>query len=57
MVVHTGEELSVTERVRIKRGEKKTTSSPVLRVSLGGSSLTGITVTEMVKGRLRRSIS
>lgn len=49
--------ISVTEQVRVKRGKKKATSSPVLRVSLGGSSLTGMTVTEMVKGRLRRSIS
>lgn len=33
------------------------TSSPVLRVSLGASSLTGKTVTVKVTGRLRRSIS
>lgn len=54
--VHIGEKLR-GRATHCTSKEQNITSTPVFCVSLGGSSLTGMTVTEIVTGRLRRSIS
>ncbi|TNN79825.1 hypothetical protein EYF80_009862 [Liparis tanakae] len=50
-------EVAGLRRLQTRSVHRSCRMNPVLRVSLGGSSLTGVTVTETETGRLRRSIS